>query len=76
MTKKDVDPYTTAYGCVNLLIWLVIMALVGVVAGSFFGPAMGFAASMVVLLLMLVGTAVNIKRYIESGKWNKARDDD
>lgn len=76
MAKKDVESYTTAYGCVNLLIWLVIMALVGVIVGSFFGPAMGFAASMVVLLIMLVGTAANIKKYIESGKWNKISDDD
>lgn len=76
MVKKDVESYTRAYGCVNILIWVVIMVLVGVVVGSFFGPAMGFAASMVVLLLMLAGTAANIKRYIESGKWNKISDDD
>lgn len=76
MAKKNVESYTTAYGCVNLLIWLVAIMLVGVTVGNFFGFAMGFAASMVVLLLMLVGTAVNIKRYIESGKWNKISDDD
>lgn len=66
MSEIDVESATKAYGCLNLLIWIVIILLAGVLAGNFFGIAIGVATSMFVALCMLIATGLNIKKAIKS----------
>ena len=66
MTKINVESATKAYGCVNLLIWIVLILLAGVVVGNFFGLAIGLAASMIVTLFVLIATNLNIRKVIKS----------
>lgn len=66
MADINTENAIKAYGCVKILVWLVLILLAGVVAGNFFGFAIGLAASLLVTLVMLVGIATNIEKALKA----------
>ena len=69
---EDVEAKVQAYGCLNLVAWVVVAAIAGLVAAQFLGERMGWVAALLVVLACVVGGLSNARRAIEGARFDES----
>ena len=63
--KTDLKTVEQAYGLLNIMVWVVVIAIVKIAASHFFGSDIGWIASLIVILYVIVCAGINAKKEMD-----------